>query len=63
MRTASWVIRRKADGAVVCEVFALEGQSTVLAALNRDKYEAVPVLEHLQEFNRKAKEESERASS
>jgi hypothetical protein len=48
MKTASWVIRNKATGAVICETF----DPRKVAALNTAKYEAVPILRHLQELNR-----------
>lgn len=47
-RTASWVIREKNGGAVIMETF---DQATV-NALNTEKYEAVPIQEHLVSLNR-----------
>lgn len=44
---ASWVIRDKATGDVVMET----SQKSVAEKINTEKYEAVPVLEHLQQFN------------
>lgn len=49
--TASWVIRNKETGEVVMETF----DKAKVDALNTEKYEAVPALQHLQEVNRKAK--------
>jgi len=49
---ASWVIREKATGKVVMETF----DRKKVDALNTEKYEAVPALQHLQEINRSAKE-------
>ena len=46
-RTASWVIREKDTGNVVIETF----DKKKVAALNTDKYEAVPVQQHLGELN------------
>jgi hypothetical protein len=46
-RTASWVIRDKASKAVVCETF----NPTFVRRLNTARYEAVPILAYLQEFN------------
>lgn len=43
-----WVIRCKTTGRVICEVW----QRSVADKVNRAKYEAVPVLQHLQEINR-----------
>ena len=51
MKTASWVIVRKADGVAIFETFT----PAVVARLNTDKYEAVPILEHLQRINTKAR--------
>lgn len=48
MKTASWVLRDKATKQVVCETF----DARKVAALNTDKYEAVPILDYLQELNR-----------
>jgi hypothetical protein len=47
--TASWVIREKESKQVIMETF----DPAKVAALNTDKYEAVPILEYLQSLNRK----------
>lgn len=47
MRTASWIIREKATGRVICETF----ERRTVDALNTAKYEAVPILEYLQSLN------------
>lgn len=47
MKTASWVIRERATGRVLFETFL----PSLVAALNTARYEAVPILQHLQEFN------------
>lgn len=47
-RTASWVLRNKATGEVVMETF----DRKKVDALNTDKYEAVPIQEHLASLNR-----------
>lgn len=47
--TASWVVRVKADKFVLFETFSAE----LVAALNTERYEAVPILAYLQEVNRK----------
>ncbi|UWI83497.1 hypothetical protein [Ralstonia phage BHDT_So9] len=47
MQTASWVIREKESKRVLFETFS---RSTV-EHLNTAKYEAVPILAYLQEFN------------
>lgn len=48
MNTASWVIRRKVDKAVLFETF----NRTVVDHLNTATYEAVPILAYLYELNR-----------
>ena len=48
METASWIIREKATGKIVMETFSAE----VIGKINADKYEAVPVLEHLASLNK-----------
>ncbi len=45
-RTASWVIREKVTGRVICETF----NEHVVAVL-KPKYEAVPILKYLQDLN------------
>jgi hypothetical protein len=46
-RTASWAIRDKATGEVVMETF----DQKKVDALNTEKYEAVPIQQHLAEVN------------
>lgn len=46
---ASWVIREKSTGRALFETF----NSAIPPAINHAKYEAVPILEHLQSLNRK----------
>lgn len=53
---ASWVIRNKATQAVICETF----ESRMVKLLNPTKYEAVPILQYLQEHNRAVKEAAHR---
>ena len=48
-KTASWVIRNKATGESIMETF----NPDVAAKVNTAKYEAMPILEHLQSLNRK----------
>jgi len=45
----SWVIREKATGRVLFETF----EAKTVAALNTEKYEAVPILKYLQEVSSK----------
>ena len=51
MKTASWVIRNKATGEVICETF----DERKVVALNTAKYEAIPIRQYLEELNRKTK--------
>lgn len=44
---SSWVITRKADGAIIMETF----NAAIVRALNTERYEAVPILQHLQRLN------------
>ncbi|MHA6907411.1 hypothetical protein ACQUJS_03095 [Ralstonia pseudosolanacearum] len=46
-QTASWVIREKSSKAVLFETF----YKMIVDHLNTAKYEAVPILQYLQEFN------------
>mgnify|MGYP000228660073 FL=1 len=47
MKTASWVIKVKATGRVLFETF----NTTIPERLNKERYEAVPILEHLATLN------------
>lgn len=47
MRTASWVIVRKADNVAIAETFLPH----VAAAVNQEKYKAVPIQEYLCSLN------------
>ena len=51
LKTASWVIVNKATGVAVLETF----QESITLKLNTEKYEAIPVLNYLQNFNRSLK--------
>jgi len=55
-RTASWVIREKETGRVICETFS----ERAVAALNIVKYEAVPILKYLQDLNRSIRGEKDK---
>lgn len=46
-RTASWVIVRLSDGEAMFETF----NRRIAEAINRDRYKAVPILQHLQTLN------------
>lgn len=54
-KTASWVIKNKETGEVIAETF----DKKKVDALNKDKYEAVPILEHLQGINKDIKEKAD----
>lgn len=49
---ASWVIRRLDDGTVLFETY----NPAIVAHINRDRYEAVPILAYLAEVNQQAKD-------
>jgi hypothetical protein len=51
MKTASWVIINKATRKAVFETF----NENTAKAVNVRLYEAVPILQYLQEFNRSIK--------
>jgi hypothetical protein len=51
-RTASWIIREKETGRVICETF----NERAVAALNIVKYEAIPILKYLQDLNQSIRE-------
>lgn len=54
LKTASWVIRNKSTKEVMFETY----NEAIVNALNTKKYEAVPVLQYLQELNRLIRENS-----
>lgn len=56
--STSWVIREKATNAVVMETF----DRAKVAALNTEKYEAVPILEYLGALNWCADGKTKRAA-
>ena len=47
METASWVVIDKATGAAVLETFS----ASTAAAIRRDRFDVVPILDHLQALN------------
>ena len=49
--TASWVIVEKSTSKPICETYSKE----TIEAINKNKYQAIPILQYLQEFNRKVK--------
>jgi hypothetical protein len=51
--TASWVIVETATNKAICETYSMK----TVAAINKAKYKAVPILEYLQKFNIEAKEQ------
>lgn len=48
MKTASWVIRDKASKQVRMETFS----KRVVDSLNKEKYEAIPILQYLSALNK-----------
>lgn len=51
MKTASWVIRERETGRVICETY----NPKAVAALNTARYEAIPILDYLMSLNRVSK--------
>lgn len=51
--TASWVVKDKSSGEALFETF----DKKKVDMLNTDKYEAIPILKHLQSLNKKTKNE------
>lgn len=51
MKTASWIIVSRATGKAVLETF----NPRIAAAVNRARYDVLPVLEYLQNLNRALK--------
>ena len=51
MKTASWIIVNKATGQAVFETF----NENTAKAINTRLYEAIPILEYLQQLNRSLK--------
>jgi len=49
MKTASWVICDKSNGAAILETFS----PAIVAKINTEKYQAIPILEYLVNLNRK----------
>lgn len=54
--TASWAIRRKGDLHAIIETW----DAAVVARLNRAEYEAIPILQYLQQINAAARQEQAR---
>ncbi len=53
MKTASWVIVRKDTGEAIFETF----NEKLVSKINHQKFKAVPILDYLQELNRKTKQQ------
>ena len=51
MKTASWVIVDKQSGKALFETF----NQTIANAINQSKYQAIPILEYLQNLNKSLK--------
>lgn len=54
MKTASWVIVSKATQQPVLETY----NEKIVKAINTERYEAVPILQYLQQLARSIKEQS-----
>ena len=52
MRTASWMIVEKGTGILVCETF----DEKKVAALNTERYKAVPAYDYLVNMNKQLKQ-------
>lgn len=52
MANASWILRDKVTKVVICETF----DPQAVERLNTAKYEALPILDYLIEFNKSLKE-------
>ncbi len=50
MKTASWVISEIETGKIIMETF----NPALVELLNKEKYKATPILEHLQSLNHKS---------
>ena len=57
MKTASWVVREKSSGKVMFETY----NAKLAAALNTEKYEAVPIKDYLASINRSIKTNAKEA--
>lgn len=53
-RATSWIIRERATGRVLCEVF----NRCTLDKLNCERYEAVPIYDYLTGLNRAIQQEA-----
>jgi len=51
LRTASWVIVEKATNKVLFETF----NEAIIGKINESKYEAIPILAYLQQFNQQVR--------
>jgi cation transport regulator ChaC len=51
-KTASWVIVDKTNNKAICETYSYEFAHMI----NKAKYEAIPILEYLQNFNKRLKQ-------
>lgn len=52
MKSSSWVIRNRTTKEVICETWNYHA----VTCLNTQKYEAIPILEYLNELNQKIKD-------
>ena len=54
LRTASWVIVEKATNKALFETF----NEAIVGKINESKYQAVPILAYLQQFNQQVRGQS-----
>jgi len=52
MKTASWVIVRLSDNQAIFETFS----ESIALAINKSKYQPVPILQYLVNFNKGIKQ-------
>jgi len=57
MKSASWVIVRKATGETIAETYLKH----VAEAINKEKYTAVPIIDYLNSLNKEIKAGAARA--
>ena len=54
LKVSSFVVIRKEDGFAVFETFNHE----IVKRLNKEKYEAIPIMKYLSDLNKKIKDEA-----
>ena len=59
MKSNSWIIRNKTTGAVIMETW----NKKLIAAINTDKYEAIPAFDYLVNLSKSIKLTNAKAAS